>query len=65
YFIISILILIIAIKFVYYKRINNKPKLTIFYLILTKKLIFYIISIIITLALYNYAFNAISLTFVS
>ncbi|KAK1722199.1 hypothetical protein BDP67DRAFT_390164, partial [Colletotrichum lupini] len=65
YPIISILILIIIIKFVYYKEVNNKLKPTIFYFILAKKLIFYIVSTIITLALYNYAFNTTSLIFVS
>ncbi|UQC77444.1 FluG domain-containing protein, partial [Colletotrichum lupini] len=62
YPIISILILIIIIKFVYYKGIDNKPKPTIFYFTLAKKLIFYIVSTIIALALYNYVFNAASLT---
>ncbi|KAK1712125.1 hypothetical protein BDP67DRAFT_404818, partial [Colletotrichum lupini] len=56
--IISILILVIVIKFVYYKGVNNKLKPTIFYFTPAKKLIFYIVSTIITLALYNYAFDA-------
>ncbi|UQC75222.1 uncharacterized protein CLUP02_01875, partial [Colletotrichum lupini] len=58
YFIINIPILVIVIKFVYYKRVDNKLKPTIFYFTPAKKLIFYIVSTIITLALYNYAFDA-------
>ncbi|UQC77442.1 FluG domain-containing protein, partial [Colletotrichum lupini] len=46
-------VLIIAIKFIYYKGANNKLRPTIFFYILIRKLIFYTISIIITLVLYN------------
>ncbi|KAI3551996.1 FluG domain-containing protein, partial [Colletotrichum filicis] len=63
--IISIPILVIAIKFVYHKEVNNKPKPTIFYFTLAKKLIFCAVSTIITLALHNHAFDATSLTSIS
>ncbi|UQC75217.1 FluG domain-containing protein, partial [Colletotrichum lupini] len=40
-------------KFIYYKGANNKLRPTIFFFIPIKGLIFYTVSIIITLALYN------------
>ncbi|KAK1719164.1 hypothetical protein BDP67DRAFT_393684, partial [Colletotrichum lupini] len=46
-------VLVIAIKFIYYKKANNKLKPTIFFFILIKRFIFYTISTIIALALYN------------
>ncbi|CAH0055287.1 unnamed protein product [Clonostachys solani] len=52
----------IAIKFIYHKGANKKPKLyIIFYFTPTRKILFYTISTIITLALYNNAFNIASL----
>ncbi|KAJ2997766.1 hypothetical protein NUW58_g542 [Xylaria curta] len=51
-----------AIKFVYYKGADNKPKPTIFYFSPTRKLIFCAVSTILSLALHDKAFDAPSLT---
>ncbi|UQC76814.1 FluG domain-containing protein, partial [Colletotrichum lupini] len=53
YLVIGRAILVIVIKFIYYKRANNKLRPTIFFFTLIKRLIFYTISTIIALALYN------------
>ncbi|UQC73694.1 FluG domain-containing protein, partial [Colletotrichum lupini] len=46
-------VLVIAIKFIYYRKANNKLRPTIFFFILIKRFMFYTVSTIITLALYN------------
>ncbi|KAK1722200.1 hypothetical protein BDP67DRAFT_389527, partial [Colletotrichum lupini] len=46
-------VLVITIKFIYYKGANNKLRPTIFFFILIKRLILYTVSTIITLALYD------------
>ncbi|KAI0835719.1 hypothetical protein F5Y06DRAFT_305690 [Hypoxylon sp. FL0890] len=51
-----------AIKFVHHKGADNKPKPTIFYFTLTRKLLFCAVSTILALALHDNAFDAPSLT---
>ncbi|KAH7354509.1 FluG domain-containing protein [Plectosphaerella cucumerina] len=50
-----------AIRFIHHKGADNKPKPTVFYFTPTKKLIFCVISDIIALALYDDAFDVLSL----
>ncbi|KAK4031431.1 hypothetical protein C8A01DRAFT_51477 [Parachaetomium inaequale] len=49
-------VLAISIRLVYYKGVDNKPKLTIFFFIPIRRLIFCFISIIVSLAVYNSVF---------
>ncbi|KAF3768192.1 hypothetical protein M406DRAFT_336858 [Cryphonectria parasitica EP155] len=51
-------VLAISIKFIYHKGVDNKPKPTIFFFTPTRKLIFCLISIIISLAVHDNAFAA-------
>ncbi|RKK65548.1 hypothetical protein BFJ69_g16186 [Fusarium oxysporum] len=51
-----------AIKFIHHKGADNKPRPTIFFFAPTRKLLFYAVSTILTLALHDDAFDAPSLT---
>ncbi|RSL81212.1 hypothetical protein CDV31_017055 [Fusarium ambrosium] len=51
-----------AIKFIYHKGADNKPKPTIFFFTPARKLLFCVVSTIIALALHDDAFDAPSLT---
>ncbi|KAM5350871.1 hypothetical protein ACJZ2D_017160 [Fusarium nematophilum] len=51
-----------AIKFIYHKGADNKPKPTIFFFTPTRKLLFCAVSTILALALHDDAFDAPSLT---
>ncbi|KAK4171428.1 hypothetical protein QBC36DRAFT_391114 [Triangularia setosa] len=53
--------LAMSIKFVHHKGADNKPKPTIFFFTPTRRLIFYFISVIVSLAVHDSAFAARSL----
>ncbi|KAJ4307316.1 hypothetical protein N0V88_000699 [Collariella sp. IMI 366227] len=55
-------VLAISIKFIYHKGADNKPKLTIFFFTPTRRLVFCFISVIVSLALHDGAFQASNLT---
>ncbi|KAK3379568.1 hypothetical protein B0T24DRAFT_655313 [Lasiosphaeria ovina] len=58
-------VLAISIKFIHYKGVDNKPKPTVFFFTLTRRLIFYLNTVIVSLVVYDGAFAAPSLTSVS
>ncbi|KAB5511398.1 hypothetical protein GE09DRAFT_690652 [Coniochaeta sp. 2T2.1] len=53
---------VMAVKFIHHKGADNKPKPTIFFFTLTRRLIFCLISLIISIAADDSAFDAPSLT---
>lgn len=54
-------VLAMSIKFMHHKGVDNKPKPTIFFFTTTRRLIFCLITVIISLALHDGAFDAPSL----
>ncbi|KAK3933883.1 FluG domain-containing protein [Diplogelasinospora grovesii] len=57
--------LAMSIKFIHHKGADNKPKPTVFFFTLTRRLIFCLITVIVSLAVHDGAFAAPSLTSVS
>ncbi|RYP48545.1 hypothetical protein DL768_005584 [Monosporascus sp. mg162] len=55
-------VLAMLIKFIHHKGADNKPKPTVFFFTLTRRLIFCLITVIVSLALHDGAFAAPSLT---
>ncbi|KAI0398662.1 hypothetical protein F4802DRAFT_592559 [Xylaria palmicola] len=51
-----------AVKFIHHKGADNKPKPTVFFFTLTRRLIFCLITVIVSIALNDGAFDAPSLT---
>ncbi|KAK3935373.1 hypothetical protein QBC46DRAFT_453549 [Diplogelasinospora grovesii] len=55
-------VLAMAVKFIHHKGADNKPKPTIFFFTLTRRLMFCLITVIISIAIDDKAFDAPSLT---